>query len=298
MAAKLLYATVSYGPAGRPVNGATADGTGEDDGVRTCLDCAEMATLQVTFDAPLIVGLVGLLTVAAFVNGTIGFGFALLAVNALAAVLDAKTGVIVMSVITPITTGLQSWHHRDRRDVLPRLRAMIAASLVGSLVGTQLLVRLPGHAITLALGVFTIWFAVRSMRAERPPMAGSTERWLGPIAGVVGGISNGALGASGPVFGSYLTAIGLRGADFAFAISIAFFAMAILRIGLLAALDQYTLTIVGTGLALAVPAVLGQRVGFWFRGRLRTRALYRGVLVVLLVAGVNLLVRAALAMAG
>lgn len=251
-----------------------------------------------TFDVPLIVGLVALLSVAAFINGTIGFGFALLAVNALAAVLDAKTGVIVMSVITPITTGLQSWHHRDRRAVLPRLRAMMAASLLGSVLGTQLLVILPAQAITFALGLFTIWFALRSIRAERPPMALSTERWLGPIAGTIGGISNGALGASGPVFGSYLTAIGLRGADFAFAISIAFFVMGILRIGLLAALNQYTMTLVGIGLALAVPTVLGQRVGFWFHGRAPTRTLYRAVLIVLFVAGINLLVRTALTMAG
>lgn len=239
-----------------------------------------------------IVALVVLISIAAFVNGTIGFGFALLAVNALAFVLDARNGVIVMSTITPIVSGLQTIHHRRHRSIVRHFRTLLLAALVGTVIGTFLLVNLPGPAISAALGLFTVWFALNALRAERPPISGATQRWLGPVAGLVGGISNGALGASGPVFGTYLTAIGLRGTEFAFAISIAFFVMAILRIGLLASLGQYTVALLALGLALAVPAVLGQRMGFWFRGRLSPRTLYRAVIAILFVAGANLIVRA------
>jgi uncharacterized membrane protein YfcA len=236
--------------------------------------------------------LVVLVTIAAVVNGTIGFGFALLAVNALALVLDARNGVIAMSTITPIVSGLQVLHHRRHLAVLARLRTVLLMALVGNVAGTFLLINLPAFAISLALGAFTIWFAVDSMRRERPPMSGTTERWMGPVAGVLGGISNGALGASGPVFGTYLAAIGLRAGAFAFGISSAFFVMSVLRIGLLAALGQYTPFLLALGLGLAIPAVLGQRLGFWFRGRLSTAALYKAVLAVLFLAGANLIVRA------
>jgi uncharacterized protein len=246
-----------------------------------------------TFEPAALAALVGLVVVAAFINGTIGFGFALLAVNALAFIFGAKSGVIVMSVLAPIVSGLQLWHHRRRRSLARRLGAMIAGGVVGTLIGTQLLVFLPAAIISLALGLFTIGYVLDSLRAERPPIGGATQRWLGPVAGVVGGTSNGALGASGPVFGTYLTAIGLRGADFAFAISMAFFSLALVRIGLLAALGQYTLELVAVGLALAVPSVLGQQAGLSFKGRLPERTLYRAVLIVLLVAGLNLLWRAA-----
>jgi len=247
----------------------------------------------VTIEPLAIAALLVLILVAAFVNGTIGFGFALLAVNALAFIFGAKSGVIVMSVLAPIVSGFQAWHHRDRRGLARRLWAMIAGGIAGTLIGTQLFVFLPAAIISLALGLFTIGYVVDSLRAERPPIGGATQRWLGPIAGLIGGTSNGALGASGPIFGTYLTAIGLRGADFAFAISMAFFTLALARIGLLAVLGQYTMELVAVGLGLALPSILAQQLGLWFKGRLPEGMLYRAVLGVLLVAGLNLLWRAA-----
>lgn len=244
-----------------------------------------------------IVALVALVSIAAVVNGTIGFGFALLTVNAFALIFGAKNGVILMSILAPIVSGLQLWHHRERRSLAARLRVMIVAALIGTLVGTQLLVILPGAVISLALGLFTIWFVIDALRVERPPLTGTTQRWLGPIVGLVGGTSNGALGASGPVFGTYLAAIGLRGAEFAFAISMVFFSMSVIRMGFLAVLGQYSALLVGVGLALALPSILAQRVGLWFKGRLPEATLYRAVLIVLFVAGLNLLWRAAQAFA-
>lgn len=242
-----------------------------------------------------LVALVALVAFAAVINGTIGFGFALLAVNALALIFGARSGVIIMSILAPLVSGLQVWHHRDRRAVVGRVRPMIAAGLAGSIVGTQLLVILPPAAISLALGLFTIYYVVDSLRTVRPPLSHATQRWLGPVAGLIGGTTNGALGASGPVFGTYLIAIGLRGADFAFAISIAFFSMSLARIGALVALQQYTWLLLAVGLGLAVPSIAAQRVGLWLKGRVPDAILYRAVLVVLFVAGLNLLWRAALA---
>jgi len=244
-----------------------------------------------------LAALVAAIGLAAVINGAIGFGFALLAVNALAVVVDARNAVIVMSILAPIVSGFQVWHHRARRGLAARLKVLIVAGVVGTLFGTQLLVLLAPAVISLVLGLFTLWFVVDSLRSERPPLAGTTQRWLAPLAGLVGGTSNGAIGASGPVFGTYLTAIGLRGADFAFAISLAFFTMAIARIGLLSVLGQYTQVLLLVGFGLAVPAILAQQVGLWYKGRLPDRTVYRAVLVVLAAAGVNLLWRAATALA-
>ena len=244
-------------------------------------------------EPPTLVALVALIGLAAVINGAIGFGFALLAVNALAVIVDARNAVIVMSILAPIVSGFQLWHHRDRRGLAARLRVLIGAGVAGTLVGTQLLVLLAPAVISLALGLFTLWYVLDSLRTERPPLAGATQRWLAPVAGLIGGTSNGAIGASGPVFGTYLTAIGLRGADFAFAISLAFFTMSIARVGLLVALGQYSQVLLVVGFGLAVPAILAQRVGLWYKGRLPERTLYRAILVVLAVAGLNLLWRAA-----
>jgi uncharacterized membrane protein YfcA len=242
-------------------------------------------------DPALLVILAVLVSIAALVNGMVGFGFALLAINALALVLPAKDGVIVMSLLAPLMSGSQLWHHRARLGIVRRTRGLIIGALIGSIIGTQLLVILPAAVVSLALGVFTLWFVVSSLRAERPPLAHATQRWLGPVAGVVGGITNGALGASGPVFGTYLTAIGLRGVEFAVAISFAFFTMGILRAGLLVVLDQFTTVLIVIAATLAVPSIVVQRLGFHLQGRLPRATIYRAVLIVLTIGGLNLVWR-------
>jgi len=239
----------------------------------------------------ILVALVVAIFGAAFVNGTIGFGYALLAVNVLAVVLGAKDGIIVLSLLTPLVSALHIWRYRRQVATLPRLRVLVLAAMIGAVVGTRILVLLPDYAISIALGLFTAFDALVELRGRRPPLGTIAERRLAPVAGFVGGVTNGTLGASGPVLGSYLIAIGLRGAEFAFAISVAFFAMSIVRTGALAVQDQYTTAAAWLALALLAPSVVGQRVGFWLRGRLAAATVERAVLIVLLLASLNLLYR-------
>ena len=246
-----------------------------------------------TLDPLTLVGLIAIVTLAAVINGAIGFGFALLAVNALALVLGAKDGVLVMSLIAPVVSGLQLLRHRRYAPVWRRLLSLVVAGIIGSLIGAQLLVILPAAVVSIALGAFTVWYVVGALRGDRPPLAHSTERRIAPAIGLVGGISNGTLGASGPVFGSYLTAIGLRGREFAFAISLSFFSMALPRIALFAVVGQYTPALVLGAVALYLPAIAAQRAGFYFQNRIDPRTLHRAVLVVLFIASVNLLWRGA-----
>jgi uncharacterized membrane protein YfcA len=117
------------------------------------------------------------------------------------------------------------------------------------------------------------------------------ERRIAPAVGALAGVSNGALGASGPILGSYLLALGLTGRHFVFAISLTFAVMSAIRVGTLAVLGAYTLTVVLVGLGLALPAWIGQRLGFWLQGRLSPQAFQRVILVALLAASANLLYR-------
>ena len=72
--------------------------------------------------------------------------------------------------------------------------------------------------------------------------------------------------------------------------------MGVLRVGLLAGFEQYTAPLVGIALLLLVPSIIVQRVGFHLQGRLDRRTVYRTVLVVLAIGGVNLVVRGLLAL--
>lgn len=242
-------------------------------------------------DLGLALTLAAVIFVASVVNGVAGFGFALVAVAALAVVLDPRPAVVLMSVITPLLQTFQLRYHWEYRSVTPRLVPMLVAAGIGTIVGSNLLVILPGYVLAIALGLFALWYVASSLRTSPMLVTAATERRIAPIIGGAAGVSNGALGASGPILGSYLLAIGLTGRSFVFAISIAFAVMSAIRVATLAVLGEYTLTVLLLGLGLAVPAWLGQRLGFWLQGRLSAQAFQRIILIALLLASANLLYR-------
>lgn len=242
-------------------------------------------------DPGLIATLALVVFVAAAVNGVAGFGFALVMVASLAIVIEPRPAVVLLSLITPAVQTFQLHHHWAFRDVAGRLRTMLAASVIGTIIGANLLVILPGYVLAIALGLFTLWYVIGSLRKSPMLVTERTERRIAPAVGALAGISNGTLGASGPILGSYLLAIGLTGRYFVFAISLTFMIMSIIRLGTLAVLGEYTLPLVVLGLGLAIPAWAGQRLGFWLQGRLSTAAFQRVILVALLAASANLLYR-------
>jgi len=122
-------------------------------------------------------------------------------------------------------------------------------------------------------------------------MAAGRERAMGPSVGFVSGVTNGALGASGPVIGSFLLAIGLRGKEFVFAISLVFFLQGVFRGSLFAINHQYSQALVLAGLAILVPALIGQQIGLQLRGHVDAKMFQRILLTVLLISSANLVIR-------
>jgi uncharacterized membrane protein YfcA len=264
-----LYATVSYGSRDPRVN-------------------AELPRLP---DLPLFAAVIAIVFLSALINGAVGFGFALLSVIALAFVVDPKTVVIVISIVTPIVSMSQVWHHRDRRAVLGRLGLLLAASAIGCIVGTQLLLVLPTWALSIAMGGFALTYVLTALRRGRPTMAAKTERALGPFVGFGAGVLNGAVGASGHILGPYLHAIGLHARDFAFAISSVFVLMSLVRIVMIAALGAYTTASLVLSALIVVPAIVGQRVGFVLQRRIDHRRFEMAVLVLVMLSGLNLVIK-------
>lgn len=244
-----------------------------------------------TFAPEVYLFFVAVVLVAAFLNGAAGYGFAVVAVAGFAFVLDPKLGIIVISLITPVLTTSQLHRHWAFRGVTRRIAVVLVASMVGSVFGTQLLIILPGYVLLLLLGIFALWYAVSSLRNGPMRLSPERERYAAPAVGLVAGIVNGAVGAAGPVLGSYLLAIGLKGRDWVFAISVVFWAMSLIRMLTLAAAGQYQLEIVLLGLGLALPAYLAQSGGFAMQARFSAETFQRIILIVLLLASANLLSR-------
>lgn len=240
-------------------------------------------------DQGLVAALAAIMLSASVLNGIAGFGFALVAVAAMAVVVEPKPAIVIMSLITPVLVSAQMHYHWAFRGVVKRLPAVLLGATVGAIGGTQLLIVLPGYVLAIALALFALWYVLDSWRREPRTIAANTERRIAPGVGLVAGVTNGSLGASGPILGSYLIAIGLRGREFIFAISTVFAVMSAVRIPNLMAASEYTMPIVLLGLALTVPAYLGQRAGFWLQRRLSPVRFQQAIQVILFIASAYLL---------
>lgn len=229
--------------------------------------------------------------VAAVVNGTAGLGFAVVTGTAVALLFDPKLAVILLSLVTPMLAAQHLYRTRAHAHVLRRIGWVLGGGVGGVLLGTQLLVLVPSFVLSLALGLFTAWYVAGSLKKEPLHLPARLERFAAPLVGVVAGVSNGSVGASGPVLGSYFMAIGLKPQEFVFAVSSFFVGLGLVRIAGLAALSQYTPVLLLSALGLYIPAHVGQRIGFWLQGRLRQSTFQRVILAVLLVASVGLVVR-------
>ena len=109
--------------------------------------------------------------------------------------------------------------------------------------------------------------------------------------GFTAGTLSGSIGATGPLLASYLLALDVPAATFVFSLALMFVTNSTTRLVGLIALGQLTPGLLGLALLLVVPAVLGLFTGMWLQGRLPKQGFQRAVLLVLAVAGGNLVLR-------
>lgn len=235
--------------------------------------------------------LIGLMLAAGAVNGWTSLGFAMVAAAGFALAVDAKTAVLLLAVTTPFISSMQILKHRRAAPGWRRIVPLAAGGLAGVPVGAVLLGVLDANIIALLIGIMAVLFVVSSLGGRGPRIPPRAEPITGPAAGLMAGIANGTLGVSGPVLGSYLLAIGISPAAFGFSISLLFFAMGLVRLVSLAALEQLSLSLVVQGLALLLPALIGQQVGFRLQRLVAPAHARQGALVLVGIAGISLIAR-------
>lgn len=239
----------------------------------------------------LFAAMAGTVFFAAIVQGVTGLGFALISVAIIALLVGPKLAVIFITAATAFLALQQVVHFLPHRSVLPRIAPVAVGALIGAVIGTQLLVVLPAALLSLALGGLTAWYVASSFWREALLISEHHERKAAPWVGLAAGISNGGLGASGPILASYLNSLGLRPAEFMLSIASIFCVLAASRAAMLAALSQFTLHNLIISLALCIPALAGQRLGHFVHGQISALVFRRVTLIVLGVAAASLLGR-------
>ena len=122
-----------------------------------------------------------IVTLAAFVRATVGFGDALIAMSLLVSVIGLETATPLVG-LTGVSTALLmltlSWQKVDLRSIAP----FLAASAVGIPLGALLLTRFDGDGLIIALGVILVAFGV--FKLTQPHLARTCATLPSPLGSV------------------------------------------------------------------------------------------------------------------
>jgi uncharacterized membrane protein YfcA len=230
---------------------------------------------------------------AGLVKGVVGFSMPMVMVSGLGSVVSAElaiAGLILPALVTNLWQALRQGP-KAAWDAIRRFRIFLLSGVVVLLFAAQLVAILSQHMVLLIIGVPITLFAVSSLmgRPLRLPAnpSSKTEAAIGAVTGFFGGVS----GVWGATTVAMLTAqdipkdeqMRIQGVIFglgAVALMFAHTASGIFR--------QETAPL---SAILVLPAVIGIGFGFVIQDRIDQKVFRRVTLIVLLVAGINLIRR-------
>ncbi|MEM7694646.1 MAG: sulfite exporter TauE/SafE family protein [Pseudomonadota bacterium] len=236
---------------------------------------------------------VGVALLAGFVKGVVGFAMPMIMISGLGSVMRPELALAALVMPTLATNAFQALRG-GWRDALASARrnARFILIMLATIAGSaQLINVLSTRALFLIIGVPVVVFALIQLFGVRFSVPagrrGVAEVVVGVVAGFIGGLS----GVWGPPTVLYLTALDtlkaeqMRVQGIVYGLGAVMLTVAHIKSGVVNS---------GTALpsaALVVPAVLGVLVGFRLSDRLDQALFRKATLVVLVVAGLNLVRR-------
>ncbi|MDX1474828.1 MAG: sulfite exporter TauE/SafE family protein [Reinekea sp.] len=224
------------------------------------------------------------------IDAAIGFGSLViaLAIGALVLPLD-----VIMPVLVPlniILSGYLTVRYRTQIQWPLLLKKLLPLMLLGALVGLLTRDFFNAQTLRLLFGSVVVWFAARSLWCafNRTARARAHRGWVTSLLTFFAGITHGLFASGGPLLVYALTGVQLSKQHFRATLSLVWFALN----------SSLTLWYVLNGSAfthanktlLFIPLVGAAIVfGEWLHHRISEDVFRKGVLILLLVAGVLLL---------
>jgi len=205
---------------------------------------------------------------------------------------DVKTAVPLLIVPNLVMDGFQLQRQGPIGDAPRRLVPLLIFTIVGTIIGTKLLVMLSARAATLILGSFVLGFVALDLARVTPRIPRGFERRLAPPVGLVAGVMGGITNSPGTVLALYFVALGMDKREFVRSIALTFLVVKGVQLLTLAWYGLFGWHLVLGTLGLTAASLAGFALGVRVQDRLDQRAFNRAVLVFLAILGVWLVARA------
>ncbi|CAM8625469.1 COG0730 Predicted permeases [Acidimicrobiia bacterium] len=203
--------------------------------------------------------------VAAGVQGTTGFGFALLSVPLMSLFIEPEQAVVISASLGLLASAVQAWserHHGDR----PTIIRMLIGAAIGSPFGLLVFVVASPSQLRFILAGVIIVFLILNLRGLTLKQGGRTVD-LG--AGAISGVLNTSLSTNGPPLVMALHARHLPPQQFRGTLAAVFAGSGLLTVLLFAGAGKYSADI-GLALVISLPTLaIGYLLAARFRQRIR-----------------------------
>jgi uncharacterized protein len=236
----------------------------------------------------------GILVLAGLTKGVLGVGLPLVAVPLLAQVVPVPLAIMTLAVSTVVSNGFQAWQGGQLGSVFRRFWTVFAPLVVALFLGARLLVDLDERKLGVILGTVLIAFTLLSRFPKLFHVTVRHEKLMSPLVGVVSGLLGGVSSFYGPPLLMYLVALKLPKDFFISAVSTALFLGALpLIVSLIfygaMGYQEFILSALSV-----IPVFAGLLVGQAIQKRMPQEAFRTGLLIILLLTGASLILRAVL----
>jgi uncharacterized protein len=238
-----------------------------------------------------LVVLVAGLAVAGLAKGISGMGLPLIATPILAGVFGARMAVTIVTIPIFAANSLLLTQGFRKRDLLRGAGPVVAASMIGTAIGTLLLAQLDQRTFAILISAMVAIFLARGDRLLGDDPAALRARILGPLVCFVGGVLQGTTSIASPLVGSYFHARRLQPAEFVFMLAAIFELNSIVQLIGYSLQGLYTPEVVALGLVAVVPTLIALAAGIFLRGRLDAVWFRRFIVGLVIVSVLNLLWR-------
>ena len=242
-------------------------------------------------DAPTLAVVVVAFLAGGVVKGILGIGLPLVIVPSLAIVMPTPQAVALMVAPTMVVNVWQAWQGgavvADARRFWPLMVPMVVATVIGA----QFLTRIDPVSSARILGAIVILFSAVQIFPLRLRIPDGSERWAGPVAGLVSGIVGGVSNLFGPPVVMYVLALGLDKERFVGTLGLLFAVGSAPLYLSLAANGVLTADGMLASAAATVPALAAVAVGQRLRAHISQLAFARLLIATLFVMGINLMLK-------
>ena len=231
------------------------------------------------------------LALAGLAKGISGMGLPLIATPILAGVFGARMAVTIVTIPIFAANSLLLAQGFRKRELLRGAGPVVAASMIGTAIGTLLLAQLDQRTFAILISAIVAVFLARGDRLLGDDPAALRARILGPLVCFVGGVLQGTTSIASPLVGSYFHARRLQPAEFVFMLAAIFELNSIVQLVGYSLQGLYTPEVVALGLVAVVPTLIALAAGIFLRGRLDAVWFRRFIVALVIVSVLNLLWR-------